>query len=143
MSESEAIFFLSLFLPLSSAARLFLGCLVRGLGDDDCLALAGQVSLCCVVVGLERFLTNNLINLGEDVLERLFYVCGIQGGGFDEGEGLVLAETLRVLSLHASEVAEVTLVPDKHDHYVRIRMVPKLLQPAAHVLKSTWCPRKK
>lgn len=41
---------------------------------------------------------------------------------------------LRILRRHSPEMPQIALVPYQHDHNVRIRMVPHLLQPARHIL---------
>mmetsp|Transcript_29935 Transcript_29935/g.63811 ORF Transcript_29935/g.63811 Transcript_29935/m.63811 type:complete len:305 (+) Transcript_29935:896-1810(+) len=117
----------------SSAAALLLGALLGGLRDDDGLPFSRALGR--VVFRLEGLLANYLVNLGQDVLKRFFYVGGVQGTRLDEGESLLLAEGLGVLGLDRPQVPQVALISHKHDHYVAIRMVPELLQPPANVVE--------
>ena len=41
---------------------------------------------------------------------------------------------LRILGRHGPEMPQIALVPHQHNHNVRIRMIPHLLQPARHIL---------
>jgi hypothetical protein len=54
---------------------------------------------------------------------------------------LLLAVGLRVVRLHAAQVAQVALVAHQHDHDVAVRMVAQLLEPPLDVLKRHCAAR--
>ena len=43
---------------------------------------------------------------------------------------------LSIVSLHRPQMPQITLIPHQHDDNVGVCMVPELLQPPLHILKS-------
>ena len=121
------------------AAAFLLRRLVGWLRDNNSLSFPR--SLCWVLLCLQGLLANYLVNLCENVLKGFFYVCGVQSGGFDKRQALLLTERLCIFCLDTTEMTQVTLIANKHDHYVRIGMVSQLLEPTANVIKGC-CKRK-
>ena len=52
------------------------------------------------------------------------HVCGVQSGGLDEREVVLLRERLGFVSGHSPKVAEVALVAHQHNDNVGVRVVP-------------------
>lgn len=116
----------------AAARRLLLG-LGHGIGHLDGCAAAGSRH---ALVRGQRLLGHDVVDLSEDALECLLYVGGLQGGGLNKGQTLLLAECLGVLCLNRPQVTQVAFVTDQHDHNVAVGVVPQLLQPPLNVLKG-------
>jgi len=44
------------------------------------------------------------------------------------------SESLGFISWHSAQMLKIALIPDQHDHDVRIGVIPQLLQPSVNVL---------
>ncbi len=67
-------------------------------------------------------------------MERCLDISRVQGRGLDEGEVVGLSERPGLLRGDGSEMAQIWLVADQHDHNVGVGVVTQLPQPPLDVL---------
>ena len=60
------------------------------------------------------------VDFRQDVLEGRLHIRRIQRGSFDEGTIIFLRKRFGFVRRHSSEVPQIGLVPDEHDHDVLI-----------------------
>lgn len=92
----------------------------------------------CRLIWGECFLTNYSIYLTKDCLESLLHINSFECRGLDEWQAFPLRVSLGILCGDRSEMFQISLVPNKHDHNVGISMISQLLQPPADILKCCW-----
>jgi len=79
-------------------------------------------------------LRHDAVDFCENVMKCCFDVGGVQRGGLNEGQVVLLCEGLGLVGGDGPEVAKVRLVADQHDDDVGVGVVPQLAQPPLHVL---------
>lgn len=99
----------------------------RSLGDADA---GGRL------LGGERLLADDVVDIDEDRLERLLDVERLERRGLQEGQRFLLGQDLGGLGGYRPEVVEVQLVPRQHDDDVRVGVVPQLAQPSLDVVEG-------
>jgi hypothetical protein len=68
------------------------------------------------------------------VLECQLNITRIKRGRLNEAQTVRRRELLRLLRRYCPQMSQIALIAHQHDHNVRIRMIPQLLQPPRHVL---------
>jgi len=75
-----------------------------------------------------------MIDFCKNVMKSSFDIGGVKGGRLDEGEPMSLCKRLGFIGGHSSQVSQVTLIANQHDHNVWIGVIPELAQPPLHIL---------
>ena len=78
---------------------------------------------------LERLPRDDAVNLNEDRLKGEIDVCGVERGGFDEGEVVGFCEALGIVGEHGLQVLEIALVAHQHDDDRGVRVRSQFLEP--------------
>jgi len=83
-----------------------------------------------------RAAVDGLEDLSDEPLESLVDVGGVEGGGLEEQEPLLLRELVGRLLLHRPLALEIALVADEHDDGARGDVGDELVQPVGDVVKG-------
>ena len=76
------------------------------------------------------------VDFCEDSLKGRVDARGVEGGGFDKGQVVLLRKRHGLVRFYRPQVAQIALVSDEHDHDVGLGVVPQFFQPPLDVLKG-------
>lgn len=88
-----------------------------------------------IATNVECLPANNVIDLRQNLRKRILNIHGLQRRRLHEERLLSFSEGLGVLRRHRSQMTQIAFVSNQHNHNVRIRMIPQLLQPSRNVFE--------
>lgn len=117
---------------LGATAALFLKVWGVAVKWDNVGSLSGAFG--GVLFRSQSFLAYNTINFSQNPLECFFNICGLQSWSFYKRKPFLLWKCLSIISWHTSQMLEIRLVPNQHDHNVGVGVISQLLQPSFNIL---------